>query len=276
MASARPPVPPFRLESELARGPNGATWLARAADGRPAALKTIDLGAAPEARRRFERETAIVARLHHPGVATCLGHGLDGRTGWIATAFVAAGDLRRRLAAGPERLPPATVLGLGARLADALEAAHRLGIVHRDVKPGNVLVDPAADCVQLVDFGVASVHDAVRTRTGVLVGTPAYLAPELLAGGAPSAAADVYGLAATLYEWLAGRPPHQANTLGQLLRQVAQQPAKPPSHWRADLPAACDEALWPALAADPARRPRSAAALAATLRRAATALAAGG
>jgi serine/threonine-protein kinase len=91
------------------------------------------------------------------------------------------------------------------------------------------------------------------------------MAPELLAGGAPAVATDVYALAATLYELLAGRPPHQAATLGALLRDLARQPAPPLRQWRPGLPAACDEALAPALDRDPARRPRSAAALAEAL-----------
>jgi serine/threonine-protein kinase len=275
----RPPDPaavgPYRLEAVLARGPLGATYRARGADGVAVALKVLDLGATPDAPRRFEREAAIVARLRHPAIAAGLGHGRDGAQGWIATEYVASGDLRRRLAAGPETLAPGAILRLGARLAEALDHAHRAGVVHRDVKPGNVLVDLDTDRVQLVDFGVAALHDALRTRTGVLAGTPAYMAPELLAGAAPDAAADVYALAATLYEWIAGRPPHRAASLGELLRQVAQSPVRPPSHWRPGVPAPCDAVLLAALAREPARRPRRAADLAAPLRDATAALEAG-
>jgi serine/threonine-protein kinase len=276
---AGPPEPaavgPYRLEAALARGPLGATYRARDAHGVVVALKVLDLGATPDAPHRFEREAAIVARLSHPAIAAGLGHGRDGALGWIATAYVASGDLRRRLAAGPETLAPGAILALGARLAEALEHAHRAGVVHRDVKPGNVLVDLDADRVQLVDFGVAALHDALRTRTGALAGTPAYMAPELLAGAAPDAAADVYALAATLYEWIAGRPPHRAATLGELLRQVAQVPVSPPSHWRPGVPAACNAVLIGALAREPARRPRTAAAFAAALRRVSATLEAG-
>lgn len=265
----------FRLEAELARGPLGATHRARSPAGELVALKVLDFaaGPGPDLQRRFEREATLAERLRHPGIVEGRGHGIEGRCGWIATAFVAGGDLRRRMAPGAPATEPARALALGARLALALDHAHRQGVVHRDIKPSNVLVDPEHDVVQLADFGIAALHDGLRTRTGVLPGTPAYMAPELLAGAAPTAAADVYALAATLYELLAGRPPHQADSLGALLRTLARQPAAPLRHWRPDLPPACDEALGPALDRDPARRPRSAAAFAGALAAAARAIA---
>jgi eukaryotic-like serine/threonine-protein kinase len=263
----------YRLEELLASGAVGATHRARTADGACVALKLIDLDADPaaQARRRFEREATIAARLRHPGIVEGRGHGVEGRFGWIATVFVPGGDLRRWLGPATPAWSPARALELGAGLARALDHAHRQGVVHRDLKPSNVLVDREQDAFLLADFGIAALQDGLRSRTGVLPGSPAYMAPELLAGGAPTVATDVYGLAATLYELLAGRPPHQADTLGALMRALAREPAPPLRQWRPSLPAACDAALAPALDRDPARRPRSAAALADALAEAARA-----
>ena len=97
--------------------------------------------------------------------------------------------------------------------------------MHRDIKPSNVLVDLAADIVKLTDFGIARMPDATRTRTDVMLGTPVYMAPEQLAGSVPTPASDLYALGVTLFQLLAGRLPHEADTLGELLRRVASEPA---------------------------------------------------
>jgi len=137
--------------------------------------------------------------------------------------------------------------------------------VHRDVKPANVLVDWTKDMVKLGDFGLARSDEHTQTRSGIALGSPDYMAPEQLAGGAIGPASDMYGLGATLFELLAGRRPHQADNLGELLRAVASEPAPQLARLRPELdPALCD-AVMPLLAKDLAQRPSDAAHVAAQL-----------
>jgi serine/threonine-protein kinase len=138
-------------------------------------------------------------------------------------------------------------------------------VIHRDVKPANVLVDWASDTVKLGDFGLARMGEHTQTRSGVTLGSPDYMAPEQLAGGAVGPAADVYGLGATVYELLAGRRPHQADNLGALLRAVASEPATDIARLRPDCDPALAALVMQALAKDPAARPASAGELAARL-----------
>jgi serine/threonine protein kinase len=167
---------------------------------------------------------------------------------WLAMERVRGVDLSRytqRHLLLPENL----VLRIGARVGAALAHAHAQGVVHRDLKPANVLVNLAAGQVKLTDFGVARQEDAALTRTGMTLGTPAYMAPEQLAGAPASPATDTYALGVMLFELLAGRRPHQAATLGDLLQATAQQPPAALSRLRPDLPAtvvAAVDSCWPA------------------------------
>jgi serine/threonine protein kinase len=173
---------------------------------------------------------------------------------WLAMERVRGVDLSRytqRHLLLPENL----VLRIGARVGAALAHAHAQGVVHRDLKPANVLVNLAAGQVKLVDFGVARQEDAALTRTGMTLGTPAYMAPEQLTGAPASPATDTYALGVMLFELLAGRRPHQAATLGDLLQATAQQPPAALSRLRPDLPATVVAAVEQLLAREPADRP---------------------
>ena len=152
-------------------------------------------------------------------------------------------------------LPETLVLRIGARVAAALAHAHANGIVHRDLKPANVLVNLADGQVKLADFGVARDEDTSATRTGMTLGTPAYMAPEQLAGTPASAASDAYALGVMLFELLAGRRPHQAANLGELLKATASQPPASLARLRPDLPPTVVAAVEQLLATDPAQRP---------------------
>src|SRR5262245_44534396 len=262
----------YRVERLMGKGAASQVFLAQdLRDGRWVALKGLELGSAPaspewhDALERFRREATVLHDLDHPGIVAVLDAGPSERGAWMAMEAVAGCDLTRYTR--PARLlPPPLVARIGARLADALAYAHRRGVVHRDVKPANVLVDWTKDIVKLSDFGLARSSEHTQTRSGIALGSPDYMAPEQLAGGAVGPASDVYGLGATLFELLAGRRPHQADNLGELLRAVASEPAPSLAHLRPDLDSALCEAVMPLLAKDQAHRPHDAAAVALRLR----------
>jgi serine/threonine-protein kinase len=167
---------------------------------------------------------------------------------------VPGGDLTRYTR--PQRLlPELLVLRLCERIAQALAYAHRQGVVHRDVKPANVLVDWARDTVKLADFGLARADDGVQTGTGIVPGSPAYMAPEQLAGAVPTPRSDLYALGVMLYQLLAGRLPHDGLSMGELLRHVAEAPPPDLRLLRPDLPADVASLAARLMARRPAERP---------------------
>ncbi|EHR73729.1 protein kinase family protein [Burkholderiales bacterium JOSHI_001] len=236
--------------------------LAVAVDATPAQAR--------EWRERFLREAQVLQQLQHPDILHLRRFGVDAAQAWMVTDLVAGGDLGRHVRA-PALLPPQQVAALGARLAAALHHAHGRGVLHRDLKPANVLADLPAGVLRLADFGLARLDGAAATRTGLNLGSPAYSAPEQLAGLGETPATDVWGLGVTLFELLAGRLPFESDSLGQLLRQVAQAPAPDLRLLRPDLPPGLAEAVAWALQKPPQQRPTTADALAQALRRCAAA-----
>ena len=177
-----------------------------------------------EMRSRFEREAAVAARLQHPDIVRLHRSGQHAGLAWLLLDLLTGTELTRYTT--PARLlPEAVVLNLAERLARALAHAHAQGVVHRDLKPANVMVDWATDQVTLTDFGIARQDDASATRTGLVLGSPAYMAPELLSGQPADARTDLYALGVLLFQLLAGRLPFEAEGMGALLRQVATEPA---------------------------------------------------
>jgi serine/threonine-protein kinase len=148
-----------------------------------------------------------------------------------------------RYAQHPRLLPEVLVVHVGERIARALAHAHRQGYVHRDLKPANVLVHLPHDVVKLADLGLARPTTVESTRTGVIAGSPAYMAPEQLAGVLPDARSDLYALGVTLFELFTGRLPHSAPTLGELLQRVVGEPAPDLRALRPDLPPALAKPL---------------------------------
>ncbi len=238
--------------------------------GREVAVKTLRGHRSELAARildeRFRLEARAIAALHHPGVVQVFDIDLAADPPYLVMERVAGPSLRERLAAGALGLDELRAMGI--QVARALAAAHAAGILHRDVKPANILA-AGAGTWKLADFGVAHVPDSSLTLTGQFVGSPAYAPPEALVRGQSSAAGDVYGLGATLYEAAAGSWPRRDAETGALLAPV------PPLHelapgLPADLAAAIDRAVAP----EPERRP-SASELADALAGAATAVGTG-
>ncbi len=273
------PTPPWlgghRLLREIGQGANGTVHLAQPPGDAPlVALKLVRLPRAElhdVAAAQFEAAAMAAARLHHPGIVQIIQHGLEGEWAWVTMEAVPGTDLSR-YAQAARLLPEALVLQIGARLAEALAYAHRQGLVHRDVKPANVLVNWAGDEVKLADFGLARGAWAANTGTGVVPGSPAYMSPEQLSGIVPGAPADLYALGVTLFELLSGRRPHDAQNMGELLRQVAQDRAPSLLDARPGLPAGVAELVARLLRKAPAERPAGGDAVALELRRLAAAM----
>lgn len=258
--AGEPTLGPFRLVRTLGRGSVGVVHLA--IDGRtqqPLALKVLSLGAGlaeadyAQARDRFLAEAETARRLSHPDIVSVHGAGEHAGRAWLAMELLGGCDLSRYTHMS-RLLPEPVVLVLAERLARALAHAHARGVTHRDIKPGNVMLDLPAARIKLTDFGIAALADASRTRTGVVLGTPWYMAPEQLAGGVADARSDLYSLGVLLFQLLSGRLPHEHASLGELLRTVAREPAPDLRTLRPQLAPQLAAVVAQALHKQPARR----------------------
>ncbi|WP_432479744.1 serine/threonine-protein kinase [Nocardioides sp. GXQ0305] len=220
----------YQLDREIGRGGMGAVWLARDTTlGREVAIKRLGLmpGVSGPDLDRAAREARLAARLNHPHVVHVFDLVNEDEGQWLVMEYVEGRTLAAMVRVdGPLSLQRASAL-LG-QAADALAAAHAAGIVHRDVKPSNILVGHD-DEVKLSDFGIARAEaDASLTQTGLVTGSPAYLSPEVASGHTATSASDVWSLGATLYHALSGRPPYEVgeNLMGALFRIVHEDPPR--------------------------------------------------
>jgi serine/threonine kinase PknH len=256
----KPQLGDYRIEGIVGVGRMGVVYLATdRITGRAVALKVLreDVGIDPVYRERFRREGHLLAALEHPHIIPIHGMGeLDGEL-FIATRLVSA-TLRNAILAGPIGVGAAmTVL---AAVAGALDAAHAAGVVHRDVKPANVLLDPGP-MVYLGDFGLArDPEGAALTAPGQVLGTLDYMAPELLDGERVGAATDIYGLACMAVETLTGTVPYQRATDAAIMYAHIVDPPPRVSERRPELPRALDDAIAAGMAKDPDDRPPTAGA----------------
>jgi serine/threonine-protein kinase len=240
-------------------GVGGMAEVYRATDtrlGRTVAVKVVlpAYAGEPQFRERFLREARLVAALEHANVLPVYDFGEQDGQPYLVMPFVERGSLAERLDGGPQ--PPAAVARWIADLAAALDAAHAADVLHRDVKPSNVLLDKSERAL-LADFGIAQAAGASTrlTATGSVVGTPAYMAPELAQGDPASPASDRYALAVLAYELLAGRPPFEGDNALSVLHQHVTRPMPPVSQRAGGLPATLDPFFEAALAKRPADRP---------------------
>jgi serine/threonine-protein kinase len=263
---------PYTIRDVLGRGSQGAVYLARReGEEQDQALKVIHPGADRAAVARFEREVVTLEAVDHPEIVRILDHGqAEGGLLYYAMERVeASANLERRiLALGP--LEPTDAARLLVKLARAVDHAHEQGVIHRDLKPSNILLAGGSiEQPRIADFGLALVAGGGRlTQTGAIVGTPCYLAPEVVRGEKASRRSDVYALGAVFYECLTGRPPFAGPSIGAILSLVLRTTPRPPREARPEIPPALARICLSCLEKHPAHRPATAAAVARSLERA--------
>jgi eukaryotic-like serine/threonine-protein kinase len=261
----------YRLDERIASGGMGDVW--RGTDevlGRTVAVKILlpALLDEPGFAERFRGEARTMATINHPGVVDVYDYGSDQQVAFLVMEYV-EGDALSRTLNRVGRLTPARTMALVAQAAEALHAAHTNGIVHRDVKPGNLLVRPNGTLV-LTDFGIArSALVGQLTVAGAVLGTASYISPEQASGGTATPASDVYALGVVAYQCLSGHRPFDGETPVDIaMKHVRDAPPPLPG----DIPPAVRRIVERALAKDPAARWPSAAALATVARQASSGL----
>ncbi|MFF2549977.1 serine/threonine-protein kinase [Nocardia sp. NPDC058058] len=258
----------YRIERVLAEGTRGRVYLAAHPRlPRRDVLKVLPPSGDFEFTARFVREAELIARLEHPNVVRAYDRGVERGCLWLAMAYVDGVDAGELIRRHPGGLPVARVVRIVTEVARGLDAAHRAGLVHRDVKPGNILVESRSeemDSAYISDFGVARsmTETEALTVAGTMLAGLDYAAPELLAGAEADQRADVYGLGCTLFELLTGTKPYPASSPAALIRAQLRDAPPRPSQRAPGLPVAIDAVIARALAKQPRRRYDSAGALA--------------
>src|SRR5262245_41030684 len=264
----------YELLEEIARGGMGVVFRARQISlNRLVALKLISAGAlaTEELVRRFHAEAELAASLSHSHIVPIYEIGEHEGQHYFSMALIEGPNLSSEISNPRSRIAnPRQAVRLVAIIARAVHYAHQRGVLHRDIKPGNILLDPAGE-PHLTDFGLAKLieHESTLTHTSAVLGTPAYMAPEQARGGTKdvTTAADVYGLGAVLYETLTGTPAFAGGTSLETIRQVLEQEPRRPSVLNPSIDRDLETICLKCLEKDPGRRYSSAAGLAADLER---------
>ncbi|MCJ7796140.1 MAG: serine/threonine protein kinase, partial [Thermoleophilia bacterium] len=246
----------YILIEQLGRGGMATVFRARDPEfDRDVALKVLpeELLQDPEFRARFQREARAIARLEHPAIVPVYDIGEEQGQPFLVMRFMPGGTLGQRLAKGP--LPPAECVALLGRMGSALDEAHRHGMVHRDIKPGNILFD-SYDKPHLADFGIVKLSQAATTLTGTgMIGTPAYMSPEQSEGRSDvGPATDIYALGVVLFQMLTGCLPYEADTPVGLALKHIKEPVPRLREFNPKVPAALQAVIDRAMAKKPEDR----------------------
>ncbi|MGF2686193.1 protein kinase domain-containing protein [Marinobacter sp. DUT-3] len=271
-AVSRPTLGRYEIEREIGRGAMGVVYLGKDPRiARTVAIKTLGYQAFEEKeladlKARFFREAEAAGRLNHPAIVTVYDVGEETDLAYIAMDYAQGRPLSDFGRAGG-LLPLATTLDIVARVADALEYAHARKIVHRDIKPGNIIYNPDSGEVKITDFGIAKIADDSRTRTGSVMGSPLYMSPEQLKGQKVSGASDIYSLGVTLYRLVSGETPYQGDTLASLTYQILNRRPRSVREYNPELSNGVVRLINKAIQRDPDKRFASAADMAEAVRR---------
>ena len=225
----KPMLGRYQVEKELGKGAMGIVYLGKDPKiGRVVAIKTMALSQEFEAdelkdvKERFFREAETAGRLTHPNIVTIYDAGEEHDLAYIAMEFLKGKDLTPYVK--PDVLLPLNkVLSIIARVAEALAYAHKNNVVHRDVKPANIMYELESDTVKVTDFGIARITDSSKTKTGMVLGTPSYMSPEQLAGQKIEGRSDLFSLGVALYQMSCGRLPFQGESMAQLMFKIANE-----------------------------------------------------
>ncbi len=261
----------YRIAGEIGRGAMGVVYRGEdEALGRVVAIKTIITKMGDEEHAgylaRFRQEAKALGGLNHPAIITVYEFGDEQGLAYLAMEFLEGRELRDLLTS--ERMPIPVALDIAAQVAEGLAFAHAHGIVHRDIKPTNIMV-LAGRRAKIMDFGIARVRTSdVKTQTGMVLGSPKYMSPEQVLGSGIGNRSDIFSLGVVLSEMLSGVPPFSGESIHQLMFQVCNTRPAPPSHLNPAVPPVVDLIVAKALEKDPAARYADAAELAADLRRA--------
>ncbi len=268
----KPMLGRYQIERKLAKGAMGMVYLGKDPKlDRWVAIKTLNLSQefdGPELREataRFFREAGAAGRLSHPYIVQVYDAGEEHDLAYISMEFSQGGDLSPYTK--PDALLPVeTVVDIMIKACEALDYAHRQGVIHRDIKPANVLYNPETGLIKLSDFGIARIVDADKTKTGVVLGTPSYMSPEQLAGKPLDGRTDLFSVGIMLYQLLAGELPFTAESMASLMFKIATEQTPDIGARRPGLPACLKEALMILMQKNPADRYANGAAAARALR----------
>ncbi len=230
-AIEKPMLGRYQVDKELGKGAMGVVYLGKDPKiGRVVAIKTMALSqefegdALDDARERFFREAETAGRLQHQHIVTIFDAGEEHDLAYIAMEFLKGKDLVSVTKEG-HLLPVQQVLSIIARIAEALDYAHRQNVVHRDIKPANIMYDADTDTVKVTDFGIARITDSSKTKTGLVLGTPSFMSPEQIAGKKVDGRSDLYSLGVMLYQMLAGVLPFRGDSMAELMYKISNETA---------------------------------------------------
>lgn len=268
----KPMIGRYQIERQLGRGSMGVVYLgADPKISRKVAIKTLALNrefdpeVLDQVKTRFFREAEASGRLTHKNIVTIYDVGEEHDLAFIAMDFLEGVALDTYTKA-ETLLPIAEVLDIGAQIAEGLDYAHQQQVIHRDIKPANVMYNPDTGVAKITDFGIASLLDNSKTRTGTVLGTPAFMSPEQISGQRVDGRSDLFSLGVTLYYLLCARLPFTAETMAGLVYQITQTPHVPITEQRPELGPLINLIINKCLQKDPEKRYPSGAALAKALR----------
>ena len=239
---SKPMLGRYEIEKELGKGAMGVVYFGKDPKiGRVVAIKTMALAQEfegdelKEVKERFFREAETAGRLNHPNIVSIYDAGEEHDLAYIAMEFLKGKDLVPYTKAN-NLLPLPKVMSIVARVAEALDYAHKQNVVHRDIKPANIMYDPDTDTPKVTDFGIARITDSSKTTTGMVLGTPSFMSPEQLAGKKIEGGSDLFSLGVSLYQLACGKLPFEGDSMAQLMYRIANEPHTDILSIKPDLP----------------------------------------